>query len=429
MINACVTNTDISSKNNIDVTEIDKVVNSYSKEDNVISRMTTLMEFESKTKSIDEKKLTCNLLAEEFSYVGDYTEALFYMDKYKKKIKQKNIKNTKKIFEEYKPVDAVKAIGAIAQKHQIIFINEAHHIPMHRILSIKLLKILYNEGFRYFAAETVSTADKDLNYRGYPLTGKTGVYTDEPVYGELIRYALKLGYEVVPYESEIPCERQSSVKNLLGIKDMNCQNYREYHQALNIYNRILKKKPKAKIFVHAGYAHIAKMGNKSWTPMCEYFIKISGIKPFTIDQVTMGEHSNPDFENSTYKEINQIYNFDNPIVLTSLKNKYWASNKKKYDLQIFHPRTTFVDGRPNWMSFDGSRTPYFIKRLRGDEKFPCLVSAYKKDEGPKAVPIDRILLKKPNIHKALMLPRGRFIIIITDKTKKVIVETVVNMPI
>ncbi|MCP3943390.1 MAG: hypothetical protein GY710_18160 [Desulfobacteraceae bacterium] len=87
-----------------------------------------------------------------------------------------------------------------------------------------------------------------------------------------------------------------------------CQNHREYNQALNLYNRILKKNPKAKVFVHAGYGHISKKGNDFLTPMGKSFQEISGIAPFTIDQESMREHSAPEFENKLYKNtLNKVH--------------------------------------------------------------------------------------------------------------------------
>ena len=436
IIGSCIYKKSYSGINHVNETAVAKLLDNYSNQKNAIARIATLKEFESKTKSIDEKKFVCDIIAEELSYFGDYKEALFYADKHGKFMKENKVEYNNK-FRDYNPQDALKTIASIANNHQIIFINEAHHVPMHRAFSIKLLKILYDKGFRYFAAETVSTLDKDLNSRGYPLSKKTGIYTDEPLYGDLIRNALKLGYKVVPYENEIPCEKQLSLKDVVGAKvnkkkfNWNCQNHREYNQAQNLYNRILKKNSKAKIFVHAGYGHISKKGNKLWTPMCENFIKISGIIPFTIDQETMREHSAPKFENGIYQYINHKYKYDYPIVFTSSENKFWVYKKykNKYDLQIFHPRTTLVNGRPSWMTLYGLRTPYFINNLKIDKDCPCIVSAHIKEEGPDAVPIDQITLRKRDNNKALMLPMGKFVIKIKDKTGRLIRKSVLDTSI
>ncbi len=386
---------------------------------------------ESSTNDPEINRILCETIAQQLSFVGNYKESLYYMDKYSKKIKKRK---KAKITEEYKPKNAIKIIEAIADLNQVIFINEAHHAPLHRAFSIRLLKILYDKGFRYFSAETLNRSDSNLNRRGFPLVNDTGYYANEPLYGDLIRTALNLGYTVVPYENEIPCKKPLTTKDLLAAetnnKDFNwdCQNHREYNQALNLYNRILKKDPKAKIFVHAGYGHISKNGDDYFTPMGEYFQEISGIIPFAIDQELMREHSSPEFENEIYKYIINKYKFNHPTILQASNNKIWVHKEfqGRYDMQVFHPRTIYIHGRPNWLSLNGSRTPYFLQDVNINGKFPYLVSAYIKNEGVAAVPIDQLILSNPNSHKALMLPKKDLIVIIRDKSGKIIKELLAN---
>src|SRR5258708_7164866 len=49
--------------------------------------------------------------------------------------------------------------------------------------------------------QTLRSDDATLQTRGYP-TLSTGYYTAEPVYADLIRIALTIGYKVTPYEIE-----------------------------------------------------------------------------------------------------------------------------------------------------------------------------------------------------------------------------------
>jgi hypothetical protein len=95
------------------------------------------------------------------------------------------------------------------------------------------MKALRHKGYTYFAAETLFETDTRLNERGYP-TKDTGAYINEPIYGDLIRTALRLGYRVVPYE----WRGEYTPDN------------RERGQAANLFERILKDNPKAKILVH-----------------------------------------------------------------------------------------------------------------------------------------------------------------------------------
>jgi hypothetical protein len=97
------------------------------------------------------------------------------------------------------PADAVNAIVEQARNHQVVIVNEAHHVPRHRAFIAELARRLRDEGFSYYAAEGFGPATAELAERGYPdLT--TGFYIREPVFGELVREVLELGYKPVGRE-------------------------------------------------------------------------------------------------------------------------------------------------------------------------------------------------------------------------------------
>lgn len=112
---------------------------------------------------------------------------------------------------------------------QVVFFNEAHNIPLTRTLTVAMLPALRREGFDYLAVETLYDDDTHLARRGYP-TALSGFYINEPIYGEMVGSALKLGFKVVAYESDQP-----------GTPDA-----RERAQAHNLVARIFRKAPKAR---------------------------------------------------------------------------------------------------------------------------------------------------------------------------------------
>lgn len=182
------------------------------------------------------------------SYVGEYKNAIESFDQIGGQSLGQEID-----LNNYQKVSAVKSIEDVSRKHQIIFVNEAHHIPQHRAFTLSILKTLYKNGFRYFAAETFNHfAMDDLNQRKYPLLS-TGNYTAEPIFGELVREALSIGFKLVAYEIEVNESECNWVPN-----DIRCANKREKAQAVNIINKILKTDPRAKVLVHAGYGHIVE---------------------------------------------------------------------------------------------------------------------------------------------------------------------------
>jgi hypothetical protein len=140
----------------------------------------------------------------------------------------------------YKMLKALDAIESVAGGRQVIMINEEHRTPFHRALTLQLLSRLYAKGFRYFAAETLFDTDAEINRRGFP-TQKTGFYTADPIFADAVRTALKLGYKVVPYEDYLPeCKSPDD-------KPQFCNDQRERVQARNLYDRILREDPQAKM--------------------------------------------------------------------------------------------------------------------------------------------------------------------------------------
>ncbi len=336
----------------------------------------------------------------------------------------------------YTAVDARQAILELAAPRQAVFINESHYMPMNRAFTLSLLRGLYAKGFRYFAAEALDEKDTDLQKRGYP-TISSGTYTSEPVFGDLVRTAIKIGYKIIPYDHFGP-------KSNNPIADAN---ERERGEAQNLYDRIFRRDPKAKVLVHAGYGHIAKAttvlnltpgsitsqtASGTLTLMALWFERISKIVPLSIDQTNMTESSIPQNEYPLYQAaIADNLLQDKPVVLKDKAGHYLASmtNSNAYDLYVFHPRDVYEFGRPTWLSENGQRQAYILPSDLGiPANTPALVQAfYASEDATVAVPIDQIEVK-PGLNPlpALMLPAGRFRVRVVDGTNKILREWVVT---
>src|SRR5580765_5370642 len=141
-----------------------------------------------------------------------------------------------------RPADEV--ILELAKDRKAVFFNEAHSAPLTRTLTVQLLARLRAEGFTHFAAETLYVKEAEaLRKRGYP-TARVGFYTEEPIYGEMVRAAQKLGYTIVAYDAEDA-----------GIGDA-----RERAGAQALYDQVFKRDPNARLVVNAGFGHIQKAG-------------------------------------------------------------------------------------------------------------------------------------------------------------------------
>ena len=301
------------------------------------------------------------------------------------------------------PVNAMNAIVEAAKTRQVVMINEAHHVPQHRAFTLELLGELKKQGFTYFAAETFSQ-DPDLANRGYP-TGKTGAYIQEPLYGDLVRTALRLGYKIIPYETEDPNSGPEG---------------RERDQARHLQERIFARDPKAKVLVHAGYGHIAEIPG-SRTMMAAVFKEMTGIDPLTINQERMTEHSAPEFESPVYRWATERGLVNEPVIFRDAAGTPW-SRTKAYDMVVFHPRSRYENGRPHWLRMGGLRSPYPLLAGICGQAPRCLVKARPVKEGEDAIPIDQILVETGKPVPALMLPAGEFVIRVEDAARKVILE-------
>jgi hypothetical protein len=240
------------------------------------------------------------------------------------------------------------------------------------------------------------------------LSAESGHFTSEPIAGELVRTALELGFKLVPYEDALiynhtPAQRDSV-------------------QAENIYN-ISKQDPAAKIFVLAGYGHIAEQSlGGEYLPMAMVFKKISGIDPLTIDQTEMTEESNIEYGRVLYRAYTQKFSIASPSIALLDNAPVNITNNTDYDLAVIHPPTAYRDGRPAWLALDGLRKPLYIKP---PAKNTFLVQAYYQSEmtekGPaKLVPADQAYIPTNKENFLLYLKKGKYIIVFRDIEYKIL---------
>jgi hypothetical protein len=290
------------------------------------------------------------------------------------------------------PVDAVRALVVAIGASRVVMVNEAHHVPQHRALTLDLLRALRSRGFTHFAAETLHESDALLDRRGYP-TPQTGTYVDEPLYGDLVRVAIRLGYRLVPYEARY-------VGHAAG---------RELEQATNLAERVLRAEPGARLLVHAGYAHVSKAPTPAGArPMALRLRELTGIDPFTIDQTEMTEHSAPEYEHPLYRRVMDRGVLAGPTVFAAADGAPWSRDRAAYDATVFHPRTRYVHGRPTWLLADGARAPYPLPPGVCGRAERCLVEARAAREGDDAVPVDRVEVTAGSAPPALALPPGDY---------------------
>jgi hypothetical protein len=286
---------------------------------------------------------------------------------------------------EYTARPALEAIPELARNYRAVFFNEAHNVPLTRTLTVQLLAGLRAEGFDYFAVETLSQTDTGLQARGYPVEG-SGFYTEEPIYADMVRTALKLGFKVIAYEATSDATGDA----------------REAEQASNLYRQVFQKDPRARLVVNAGYEHIRESGTfLGGASMAEHLHKLTGIDPLTIEQTVLFPHQSAGDDHPCYTAAMQKLRPKVPIIFQDQAGKPWAL-RAGYDVSVFFPPQTLRHGRPTWLTLGGARKPYFVNGLRCVRRYPCLVEAHHADESPDAIPADRLVLELTSLSELPM---------------------------
>ncbi|MCD4795286.1 MAG: hypothetical protein K8R54_18790 [Bacteroidales bacterium] len=312
-------------------------------------------------------KAYTHLTENEDKYLGDkyedsYLETLgtihSFIGKYDKAIEYYIIRNKKKgyIPDSLKQIDLSGSgivqddLNNLYTKYNVAMFNESHHISQHRAFIYSQLEILKSLGYNQLALETLNDKDSTLYERNYPVK-KTGFYTNDPVYGNLIRKALELGFKLIPYDT----------KNMR----------REKVQADNIFKQY--NPAKGKLIVYGGYGHIAETG--------EYKM--------------MGQH----LKNMLEEDVLSISQFTH----YHIKPVFPASNDYEFFLQkdstnyfdyFFYTKPkSLVSNIPYWYKWMNFKTKPLNEIYNKPINYPTLIQIHNINE-KDAVPVYQYLIEK-----------------------------------
>jgi hypothetical protein len=347
-------------------------------------------------------------LAVAYSFVGEAPRALKVFDETSFKAPPAQTFDVKDLAA-CRRVDALDAAVQLASKSRVVVINEAHHVPQVRTFTLQMVRRLRALGYSYYAAEAFSKPSEFSANRAPSLS--SGNYTAEPVFGQIVREAVRKGYKLVPYEAE--------TRPPAGTPPMQRMGWRENQECANLMARIFTRDPKAKVIIHCGYSHAYKWpadpDNMEWMAM--RLRKALGKGLVSIDLTDMREASQEDRENSQYRYEQRRQSIRTPIALRRKDGSYWVGGegKGKVDLQVFFPRTRLVNGRPDWLARTGRKTVR-LPFKNPDAKGRFLVEAIPSGEPADAVPMDRVLIWPGRPLPVLKLPSGRYTVSVLDES-------------
>lgn len=310
---------------------------------------------------------------------------------------------------------AVDAILEWAHDRRVVMFNEEHRSARQRAFLHLLLADLRAQGFTHLACETLQE-DEALVRRGHP-TVDSGSYSRDPVYGELLRRAVELGFQLVRYEAS-----GAQLSGGDGPPDPLAQaNRREAAQAENLA-RVLSDDD-ARLVVFAGRHHISEGGGE-WTPMASLLAADTGLDPLTVDLMLMEPRARAELEHSARRAaveaglLGDATSADEParaVVLVDGDGRAFTSLPGSLDVVVFLPDAREVSGRPEWLLLGGLRevtqAPDDLPALDG----PALLQALVVGEDPeRAVPADQLVVWPGDAPRPLLLRPGRYTLRLLD---------------
>jgi hypothetical protein len=307
--------------------------------------------------------------------------------------------------------DAADAILRLARDRRILIINEAHHVAQTRALFLDLLPRLRAAGFTDYCAETLDIADAPaIQERGYPLR-TDGLYSREPVFGEEVRTAARLGYRLCGYDNSGKSQQD-----------------RETGQA-RILAELLRD-PKVRLLVHAGYNHARKGPMPSYSPMAMELQRMTGVEPLTVDQTALRPDIPVSRESDSYRALApRIEGAKRGGVFVAADGKPWSQQPRSYDISVILPQLPQAHGRPGWLwELPGRRpVPDFDADCMG--RYPCAIEARHAEESEDAVPADIVVHENAGeAVPALALPDGRYRLRTVGPDGATLRESVLTVP-
>jgi hypothetical protein len=302
--------------------------------------------------------------------------------------------------------DAIAAIVERAKRTRVVILNEDHGVPRDRAFGLAVARALRPLGFDVLAVETLSN-DADakasearmeaLRRDGYPRRG-TGVYVRDPVFADFIRQSLALGYRPVAYDATDYSGRGDANARIAA---------REQAQADYLIDRALKVYPNSKLFIYVGWSHATenpkqdRAGGPPTRWMAARLKAQTGIDPLTIDQTVLNDTGGGN--RVLHAIVADRLNGRSAVMISEGKPHIVGKYVGLVDLQVAHPRTVRIDGRPDWLRALG-RAPIAIPATLLPKKGTRLIQAFIASEDKDAIPVDQVLVTAGQPVPKLMLP-------------------------
>jgi len=164
----------------------------------------------------------------------------------------------------------------------------------------------------------------------------------------------------------------------------------------------------AKVLIYAGYSHINECClDDPYVPLGARLKEMAGEDILTIDQVEMTGFLTGDKESQYYKYILDSLGeqITSPSVILNQKDSPILSplGKNNFDIQLYHPRTQFVHGRPSWLIRNRNFYPIPVELKKWMGQLLSIVYLWQPED---AVPVEQFVLEEDGKH--LLLTSGEY---------------------
>lgn len=255
-----------------------------------------------------------------------------------------------------------------ADDAQIVILNEAHMMPLHRADPIGLIAALVGRGFTHYAYESFS--DSIMTREGEVLTEDV-FYSNDPIHGRLLTFLKDAGVKLVAYEGSGPDGREAA-------------------QAQALVERVFAEDAAARLIIVAGWAHAYEhIEGFAGQMMARRLKDLSGLDPVTIQQTGCS-----------------LSRGASTALVGGYETNRGMSNDDATDFLLAHPALTFTNHRPNWRRDVGDLDVQIPDALKLETE-PVLIEARIPGAPPEAIAIDRVM-RAPGETLPLLLPTGTY---------------------
>jgi hypothetical protein len=309
----------------------------------------------------------------------------------------------------YQVKDGKSHLLKLAEKNDILCLNEAHVHVEHRAFLYSLLDSLHKKGYEYLFLEALSQKFGLTEYNNPAITPKTywGPYVRDPVLGQVIEKAKTLGMKVIPYhptEDQIDIEYQLLLEEFPDAKTDSSGWYmtpdgteytlalgqltftaRDRAMAKNILS-ILSALDNGKAIIYGGGGHMNINSCGYSIPLRVWLDQLADYRILSFNQATLPE-------DITLMNIAQpsFVMLEDTLYATSGYCNIGRTRLKDTDGTIIHPSySRNHQDRPDWLGLDGSRNILSVN-IPENMSFPLVVVAYNSSQNYKTdVPIDAV---------------------------------------